>query len=297
MKKAYMQHRSFLFVPAFNMRAMEKTLKLDADVVIFDLEDSVSVDDKAKAIENLKVFFKAHKTLPYQATVRINPLVGDKNQELKLVASLPIEALLVPKVEDGDVLDSIYTISKSVAKKTIPLWAMIETPKGILAVNEIAFHPNVSCLVVGPNDIALATGVGSEAAIKGSQLRPYLTPWLMQIILAAKAANCSVLDGVYNDYKNITGFEEECQQAQAMGFDGKTLIHPNQIVPTNHIFMPTKTQIYWAQTIVDAFALPDNSGKGVIAVDGKMVEVLHLEQAQRILRRAGIHNSAISRDK
>lgn len=276
------KRRSCLFVPAINRRAMEKTLQLDVDVVIFDLEDSVGIADKAAAIDNLQQFFQDHQQLPYFATIRINPVIGNDINELQRVAALNIDALVLPKVENIDELDFIYAICKTSAQKPIPVWAMIETPKGILAAASIASHPSVTCLIVGPNDIALATGV-AEGAVNQSSKRQFLVPWLMQIVLAAKAYNRRVLDGVYNDYKDLVGFENECRQAKAMGFDGKTLIHPSQIEAANVNFQPTLSQIEWAQEIITAFALPENIGKGVISVNGKMVEDLHLKQAQRIL--------------
>lgn len=285
------KRRSCLFVPAINKRAMEKTLQLDVDVVIFDLEDSVGIADKAAAIGNLQQFFKDHQQLPYFATIRINPVVGKDINELQQVAALNIDALVLPKVENIDELDFVYAICKTSAQRPIPVWAMIETPKGILAAASIASHPSVTCLIVGPNDIALASGVASvvdkgvvdESAVNHGAKRQYLVPWLMQIVLAAKAYNRRVLDGVFNDYKDLVGFEDECRQAKAMGFDGKTLIHPSQIETANVIFQPTLSQVEWAQEIITAFALPENIGKGVISLNGKMVEDLHLKQAQRIL--------------
>ena len=282
MKMAKSQRRSCLFVPALNVRAMEKTLQLDVDAVIFDLEDSVSSGDKIEAHENLRNFFERNTNLPYYAAIRINPVIGNDSSELKFAASLKANALVLPKVENSDELVFIYATCKSIAKKPIPLWAMIETPKGILAAPAIASHPSITCLVVGPNDIALETGVSSTQDI-GGLIRPFLIPWLMQIVLAAKASNRRVLDGVYNDYKDIDGFDEECRQAKAMGFDGKTLIHPNQIEASNRHFAPSKAEMAWAQLVVDTFALPENQGKGVIAMNGKMVEDLHLKQAKHIL--------------
>ncbi|UXN03818.1 HpcH/HpaI aldolase/citrate lyase family protein [Bartonella sp. HY406] len=280
------KRKSCLFVPAINKWAMEKTLQLDVDVVIFDLEDSVGIADKAAAIGNLQQFFKDHQQLPYFVTIRINPVIGKDINELQQVAALNIDALVLPKVENIDELDFVYAICKTSAQRPIPVWAMIETPKGILAAASIASHPSVTCLIVGPNDIALATGVASvvdEGAVNHGANRQYLVPWLMQIVLAAKAYNRRVLDGVFNDYKDLVGFEDECRQAKAMGFDGKTLIHPSQIETANVIFQPTLSQVEWAQEIITAFALPENIGKGVISLNGKMVEDLHLKQAQRIL--------------
>ncbi|UXM95772.1 CoA ester lyase [Bartonella sp. HY329] len=284
--KSKSKRRSCLFVPAINMRAMEKTLQLDVDVVIFDLEDSIGLADKTTAMDNLQQFLKDHQQLPYFATIRINPVISNDIDELQRVAALNIDALVLPKVENIDELDFIYAICKTSAKRPMPVWAMIETPKGILSAASIASHPSVTCLIVGPNDIALASGVMSvvdESAVNYGAKRQYLVPWLMQIVLAAKAYNRRVLDGVYNDYKDLIGFEDECRQAKAMGFDGKTLIHPSQIEAANVIFQPTLSQVEWAQDIIAAFALPENIGKGVISLNGKMVEDLHLKQAQRIL--------------
>lgn len=274
--------RSALFVPAANTRAIAKSGGLTMDTVIFDLEDSVSENTKPAARENLSAFFKAHDAPAFFRVIRINALSHPEGPaDLELVQQLKPDAILLPKAEKPETMNRVME-TLSLPEKTCPaLWAMIETPKGILHAAAIAAHPAVTTLVVGPNNIVAATD------ITPGKDRQNLLPWLMQVVLAAKASQCCVLDGVYNDFRDVPGFAEECRQAAHMGFDGKTLIHPNQIETANAAFLPSEAAITNARAIVAAFREPQNAEKGVISLNGQMVERLHLSKAQKLLQKLG----------
>lgn len=274
--------RSALFVPAANARAMAKTGGLAMDTVIFDLEDSVSENTKSAARENLSAFFKAHATAAFFRVIRINALSHPEGTaDLELVRRLKPDAILLPKAEEPETINRVMDMLRLPEKTRPALWVMIETPKGILHAAAIAAHPAVTTLVVGPNDIVAATDIAA------GKDRQNLLPWLMQIVLAAKASQCCVLDGVYNDFRDVQGFAEECGQAAHMGFDGKALIHPGQIKAANAAFLPSEETITNARAIVAAFREPQNAEKGVISLNGQMVERLHLSKAQKLLQKRG----------
>ncbi|PWL17528.1 CoA ester lyase [Falsochrobactrum shanghaiense] len=289
MKTQIRPRRSVLFVPAANQRALEKSLTLSADCIIYDLEDSIAPEAKSAARATLAAHLAANPQVAFERIVRVNgaetPWGGD---DLAAAAEMHIDGVLLPKVErPQDVIDAARGLDRNDADPAIGIWAMIETARGILNADEIAVlghrsAARLACFVVGPNDIARETGVRSQAG------RPYLVPWLMQIILAARAGGLAVLDGVYNDFRDHAGFKAECEQGAAMGFDGKTLIHPGQIEAANHAFSPTEAELAHARAVIDLFARPENSGKGVVSLDGQMVERLHLEMAERLLAKAGL---------
>ncbi|WP_185984296.1 HpcH/HpaI aldolase/citrate lyase family protein [Aureimonas mangrovi] len=274
--------RSVLFVPAANRRALEKSAGLDADVLIFDLEDSAADSEKLAARERLAVHLAgAGRSARALSILRINRLEEGGRDDLAALADAPLDAVLLPKVESAEELQALDAALAS-RPATTAIWAMIETPRGIRRASEIAeasLSRPLGALVVGPNDIVLA------ADLQLSDGRPQLVPWLMEIVLAAKAANVAVIDGVYNDFRDEAGLLAECRQARALGFDGKTLIHPAQIAAANAAFAPSPGDIAHAQAVVEAFEEPANHGKGVVAVEGRMVERLHLRQAEALLAR------------
>jgi citrate lyase subunit beta/citryl-CoA lyase len=196
------------------------------------------------------------------------------------------DAVLLPKVDTPrDVLEANDALDEAGADG-VALWAMVETPKALLnigAIAELGRNPGarLTCFVAGTNDLVKETGVLMTPD------RRYLMPWLMQMVLAARAGGLDVLDGVSNDFRDLDSFARECTEGAAMGFDGKTLIHPAQIGPATAAFSPSAEALAEAESIVEAFALPQNAGKGVISLAGRMVELLHLAQAQKILARAG----------
>ncbi len=288
MTALFQSYRSVLFVPAINKRALEKTLILDADAIIYDLEDSVAPNMKAEAREQLHEHLSAHPSVSFQRIIRVNDCGSDEiAADMHMALSHDLSALLIPKVDN---INTLYKISALVdaakLSKPLKLWAMIESAVGIANVQQIAQFKNqdgiqLSALLVGPNDICKETGV------KLVNQRQYLIPWLMQIVLAAKANQLDVLDGVYNQFSDSEGFKVECEQGALMGFDGKTLIHPSQIEQANLSFSPSASEIAHALAVVEAFKDPANQSQGVVSMNGEMVERLHLMMAERLLARAG----------
>jgi citrate lyase subunit beta/citryl-CoA lyase len=280
--------RSVLYVPASNERALAKIAALACDAVIVDLEDAVAPGEKVAAREKLASFMKHRIAGGPEIVIRINPLAGEWGAEdLQLAGSLEPDAILLPKVDKPrDILEAGDMLDDASVPDTTALWAMIETPKSILNLGPIAElgrdpASRLACLVAGSNDLAKDTG------IRISPDRRYLVPLLVHIVVAARAGGLAVLDGVVNDFSDAGRLARECEEAAAMGFDGKTLIHPNQIEPANKAFAPDEGALVEARAVVAAFALPENEGKGAIALDGRMVERLHLAEAERLLARAG----------
>lgn len=279
--------RSVLYVPALNERAIAKLPTLDFDVVIFDLEDSIAPDQKDAARENMRQVLRDLDLQGRERIVRINGLDTQWGTEDLLAARAgDVDAILLPKIEEPAAIQTAASaLDHTDAPETMRLWAMIETPKGIMNAGHVAaaartYGSRLDCFVVGPNDIAKDTGVRVTPG------RPYLVPWLMQILLAARAFGLDVIDGVYNDFRDTAGFGDECHQGRDMGFDGKTLIHPAQIEAANNAFGIGVDERQHAERIVMAFDQPANAAKGVINIDGRMVERLHLTDAQRLLTKA-----------
>ncbi|AZN70358.1 CoA ester lyase [Georhizobium profundi] len=279
--------RSVLYVPALNERAIAKLPTLDFDVVIFDLEDSIAPDQKDAARENMRQVLRDLDLQGRERIVRINGLDTQWGTEDLLAARAgDVDAILLPKIEEPAAIQAAASaLDQTDAPETMRLWAMIETPKGIMNAGHVAaaartYGSRLDCFVVGPNDIAKDTGV------RVTQGRPYLVPWLMQILLAARAFGLDVIDGVYNDFRDTAGFADECHQGRDMGFDGKTLIHPAQIAAANDAFGIGVDERQHAERIVMAFDQPANAAKGVINIDGRMVERLHLTDARRLLTKA-----------
>ena len=271
--------RSALYMPGSNARALEKAKSLDADVVIFDLEDAVAPDAKAEAREQVAAAVRTGGYGRREVVVRINtPDSSWVREDVAAVVPAGADALLVPKVESVDALDSVAAMIGG--SSDVALWAMIETPLGIVNVNQIAASAKTSqsrlqCFVLGTNDLVKDTRAEMD---RGRAVAFY---WLSATVTAARAYGIDVLDGVYNDFKDIDGFLAECAQGKMLGMDGKTLIHPSQIDGANHTFMPSAADVEWARVVLAAFELPENQGKGVIKIDGKMVELLHAEMARR----------------
>lgn len=276
--------RSALYLPAINARAVEKARTIDTDVLIFDLEDAVAPNAKAAARENLLQGFSQGSFGKSRCVIRINHLETPYfGEDLALLPQLRVDAVLVPKVSSGQDLSAVASRIAALSLPSQPaLWAMIETPEALGRLSDITergrtCEPRLECLVVGTNDIAKDTGVSP------ADDRAYLLPWLMNIVLAAKREGIAVLDGVWNDFRDVPGFQRETLQAYKMGFDGKTLIHPDQVEFANRTFAPSEEAVREARAIVAAFELPENQGAGVINLDGRMIELLHLEMARRTL--------------
>lgn len=287
MKRKVTPRRSVLYVPASNAKAMGKIASLSCDAVILDLEDAVGPEEKTGARDNLRAFFATRPPLACEIVVRVNaPSSEWGRDDLALAAALTPDGLLLPKVDTPrEILEVGDFLDEQGAAETA-LWAMVETPKAILnigAIAELGRDPasRLSCLVAGTNDLIKETGVLATPD------RRYLQAWLMQIVLAARAGGLDALDGVSNDFRDLEAFARECAEGAAMGFDGKTLIHPAQIGPANAAFSPAPDALAAARAIVAAFALPENRGKGVLSIDGRMVERLHLAQAEKLISRTG----------
>lgn len=278
--------RSVLYVPATNDRAVAKIASLACDAVIVDLEDSVAPDAKLSARDRLTGIFAA-RSPGREMAVRINALSGEWGaDDLTAAAACRPDAILLPKVETArDILQARDMLDDAGVPDDVALWAMMETPRALLDSGTIAAlgrdpASRLSCLVAGINDLAKDTGVAVTPD------RRYFLPWLMQMVLASRAGGLDLLDGVFNDFRDMEGFSRECAEAASMGFDGKTLIHPTQIEAANAAFSPPEAALIEARAIRDAFALPENTGKGVISLDGRMVERLHLVQAEKLLAKA-----------
>ncbi|WP_028033697.1 CoA ester lyase [Chelativorans sp. J32] len=276
--------RSVLYVPASNEKALKKSAVLACDAVVFDLEDAVGPEEKAEARERLRGFLAGPDRPGCEAVIRINPLSSEWGTEDLLAArACRPDAILLPKVDGPrDILDAVAALDETDAPRSIRIWAMVETARAVLnigAIAELGRDPaaRLSCLVAGTNDIAKETRVSERA---------YLRPWLMQIVLAARAGNLTALDGVSNDFRDMEAFARECTEGRAMGFDGKTVIHPAQIEPANETFSPTAEEIADAEAVVGEFAKPENRFRGVVSIKGRMVERLHLEQSEALLKKA-----------
>lgn len=243
---------------------------------------------KGEAREAMRRFLGNNRPPHCEVVVRINPLASEWGTEDLLAArAVRPDAILLTKVDGPrDVLDANDALDETDAPARLALWAMIETPKALLnlgAIAELGMNPSarLACFVAGTNDLIKETGVLATPD------RRYLTHWLLLMVAAARAGGLDMLDGVMNDFRDVKGFERECIEGRNMGFDGKTLIHPAQIELANLGFAPSDVEIADAELIVAAFARSENAGKGVIRVEGRMVERLHLAQAETLLAKAG----------
>lgn len=276
--------RSVLYVPATNLRAMVKSRQLDCDAVVFDLEDAVAPPMKAQARRQLVEAFGAGPLAGREAVIRVNAVDTQAFAlDMDAVAQCRPDAVLLPKVEQPGAIDLLGSACRARGVSgPLQAWAMVETPAGLLELDHIVRHgvtaaPALGCLVVGTNDLALATGVCTDDG------REWMRPWLMQAVLVARRYGITVLDGVWNDFGDLAGYAAEVAQGRKMGFDGKTLIHPSQVEAANRIFRATPEAIADARRIVDAFARPEHAAAGVINLQWRMVERLHLAQAERLL--------------
>ena len=268
--------RSVLYIPGSKPRALDKARGLPVDAIIFDLEDAVSVDEKPAARETLA---GALATGGYGARMKIvrtngldTPWGGD---DARAALSMGADAILLPKVSTPADLDALATITGDT-----PLWAMMETPLGMLNAAGIAAHPMLGAMVMGTNDLA------KELQTRFRPDRLPLHTGLGLCLLAAKARGLAIVDGVYNAFRDDAGLETECAQGRDMGFDGKTLIHPAQIDIANRAFSPSEDEIDLARRQIEAFDAVAASGQGVAVVDGRIVENLHIVTARETLAKA-----------
>lgn len=274
--------RSCLYMPGANAKALEKAKTLAADVLILDLEDSVAPESKELAREQVTAAVKAGGYGKREIVIRVNGLSTPwgKDDIAAACAAKP-NGILVPKVESGAQvreLDAELTVA-GLGKDAL-LWANIETPRAILNITDIAAaskDTRLACFVMGLNDLAKET-----RALQRPGRAAFQTALAMGV-MAARAEGLVAIDGVFNDIADAAGFDAECRQALEFGYDGKTLIHPSQIDGANTVFAPSAEEVARARAVIAAFALPENAGKGVIKVDGKMTELLHMHEAQRVV--------------
>jgi citrate lyase subunit beta/citryl-CoA lyase len=274
--------RSVLYMPGSNARAIEKARTLPVDGVILDLEDAVAPEAKEQARRQVVDAVKAGGFGGREVFIRVNGIESPWHaDDLNAASHAGPDGILVPKVGKVDTLELIgqRLLDMKCDLKT-RVWAMIETPEAIFNINALAAKAHdsetrLAGFVMGTNDLAKET---RARLVPG---RAPMVSWLARCLLAAHAHGIDILDGVYNDLSDIEGFRRECAQGRDLGFDGKTLIHPNQIEPCNSAFSPTPTEIEQAYKFIAAFDLPENRDKGVVQIDGRMVERLHADMARR----------------
>lgn len=272
--------RSALYLPASNPKAMAKARTLSADVIIVDLEDAVAPEEKAEARTAAVAAVREGGFGRREVAIRANSLDSEWGAEdLAAIVTSGADAILVPKVSAAADVQR-YHAALGDAPEAMQLWAMIETCASIFALEAIAglaASTRLSLWVMGTNDLAKEMR---------ARLTPERTPFLPILSLAVAAARThrlAILDGVCNEFRDLTAFRAEAEQGLLFGFDGKTLIHPGQIEPCNVVFSPTAKELAWARAVITAFARPESVGKGAIQVDGKMAELLHLDQAVRLI--------------
>lgn len=272
--------RSFLYMPGDKAKVLEKAKTLPADALMFDLEDAVAPGNKLAARDMACNAVKAGGYGKRETVIRINGLDTEwGTDDLTAAVAAGPDGILAPKVETGADIQALdRALTSAGAPDTLALWVMIEMPRAILNIQDIAAATQSTRLfgfVMGTNDLA------KEYRALWTPDRAAFQTALQLSVAAARGYGLVALDGVYNDIKNSAGLEAECAQGRILGFDGKTLIHPAQLAPANTAFSPAPEEVTQAKAVIAAFALPENAGKGVIKVNGKMTELLHREEAER----------------
>ncbi len=274
--------RSMLYMPGSNARALEKARTLAVDGVILDLEDAVAPDAKEAARAQVTQAVRAGGFGHREVLIRTNALDTPWfAADFEAATAARPDGVLVPKISTRDQIEMIgQRLLDTHADHHVRLWAMIETPAAIFNIRELAaeardLESRLAGFVIGTNDLAKET---RARIVPG---RAPMVSWLASCVLAAHAYGIDVLDSVYNDIADTAGFAAECAQARDMGFDGKTLIHPSQIEPCNAAFSPAPDEVAQARKMIAAFDRPENAGKGVVQIDGRMVERMHAEMARR----------------
>lgn len=270
--------RSVLYMPGANERAMEKAKTLPADALILDLEDAVAPDAKVEARKRVCAAASSGEYGKREIAIRVNAADTEwHTDDIAAAVAAGPDAILVPKVNSAAAVLALEASLASAPSRTA-LWAMVETPEAMLNASAIASaSERLTVLVMGTNDLA------NELHAEHVPGRAPLLTGLSLCLLAARAAGKVILDGVYNNVKDMDGFESECLQGRQFGFDGKTLIHPSQLEPCNRIFAPSEAEVEKSRRIIEAFAQAQADGRGVVTVDGRMIENLHVRNAERIL--------------
>ena len=280
MRTTLRPRRSVLYMPGANVRAIEKARTLPADTLILDMEDAVAPDAKDLARSRIVSAVCQGGFGRREVIVRVNGLGTDWGREdVRAISTIGADAVLFPKIEDpNEVLDAIATLDEAGAPAALPVWIMAETPRGVLRIDAIAAaHPRLAVIVMGTSDLA------KEMRVRHTTDRIGLVTALSSCVLAARANGLDILDGVHLDLADEDGFRQACEQGEALGFDGKTLIHPKQIAVANEVFAPSGGEVESARRIIDAWNLSNAQGQGVVVVDGRLVENLHVEEARRTL--------------
>jgi len=280
MAATFRPRRSVLYMPGSNARAQEKAKTIPADAIILDLEDAVAPDAKAAARETVCNSVQQGGYGGREMIIRINSLDTPWGvEDLRAAVSVQPDAILVPKVESAEMVHKVESLMEaSGALATTAIWCMIETPRGILKVADIAAaSTRLGALVMGTSDLV------KDVHARHTPLRLPMLTSLSLSILAARAEGLAILDGVYLDLQDADGFREACVQGLEFGFDGKTLIHPSQVEPCNDVYAPEAAEVDLSRRIIEAFAAAEKEGKGVVVVDGKLVENLHVDNARRVV--------------
>lgn len=272
--------RSILYMPGANARALDKARTLAADGLILDMEDAVSPDAKELARQQIVEAVTQGGYGPREIIIRVNGLSTPWGKDdVKAVAKVRAGAILFPKIESAaEVQAAVQALDEAGAPPELPIWIMAETPRGILNIQAIASaSPRLTGIVMGTSDLA------KELRVRHTPDRIGFITSLSLCVLAARAYGLDIMDGVYLDLKNEAGFRTACEQGRDMGFDGKTLIHPNQLAVANEVFAPAPQDVENAGAIIEAWEQARREGKGVAVVNGKLVENLHVEEARRTL--------------
>ncbi len=279
MPRTFRALRSVLYVPGSNERAMEKTLTIPSDGIIFDLEDAVAPGAKLEARERVCEFVKKGGFGNRQVVIRVNSLASSWGYgDLVYAAKSGATAVLIPKVESGDMVRQTENILNEFGAEKMEIWCMMETPRGMLHAEEIATaSQRIRALVMGTSDLAKDLGASHT-----KDRLPFLTS-LGLCLLSARAADVAIVDGVQLDLSDDVGFEDSCLQGLELGFDGKTLIHPKTVATANKVFAPSENEIDMAKKIIVAHEKAVAKGEGVVVLDGRLIENLHVEGAHRIL--------------
>ena len=283
MRTAIHPRRSVLYMPGANARALEKAKTLAADCLIFDLEDAVAPDAKERARQQVVDTICSGGYGKRELIVRVNALTTPWGRDdLAAVAICGPHAVLLPKVESGDVVrQTLHILTEHGAPQDVAIWCMIETPRGVLRAEEIASaSPCVDALVMGTSDLT------KELQARTTRERLPLLPSLSYCLLVGRVYGLTVLDGVHLDLQDDEGFMYACRQAADMGFDGKTLIHPKTITAANQVFAPSADEVAWSRRIIAAHAEATAKGQGIVVVDGRLIENLHVADAQRVVQLA-----------
>ena len=269
--------RSALYMPGINQKAMDKALNLDCDAVVIDLEDAVEVSKKEDSRQLVIRQIENNDYGPRVVVVRVNDL-GTKwgEQDVAAVANLPIQAILVPKVSEIRDISRMVDLLNRLGSE-LPIWIMVETPLAIININELARQPRVTALVVGTSDLVV------DLCAEHLEERQNISYALQRSIIAARAFGKKILDGVHLDFRDLDSLRNVCRLGKSMGFDGKTLIHPDQIPVANDAFSPSEAELDKAKRVIDAWRSAQTRGSGVVEVDGTLVESLHVEEAKRLI--------------